>query len=49
MLGTLQFNLVLIVILDFLHRQESVYTRADIGYALPEQRRYNPKTDRERP
>jgi len=28
------FNLLLIVILDFLHRQESVYTRAHIGHAL---------------
>lgn len=33
-LGSCVFNLVLIVILDFLHRQESVYTRAHIGHAL---------------
>lgn len=33
-LGSCVFNLVLIVILDFLHRKESVYTRAHIGHAL---------------
>jgi len=32
--GSCVFNLVLIVILDFLHRQESVYTRAHIGHTL---------------
>lgn len=33
-LGSCVFNLMLIVILDFLHRKESVYTRAHIGHAL---------------
>ncbi len=33
-LGSCVFNLALIVILDFLHRHESVYTRARIGHAL---------------
>lgn len=32
--GSCVFNLVLIVILDFLHRQESVYTRAHAGHSL---------------
>lgn len=32
--GSCAFNLLLIVIIDFLHRQESVYTRARIGHAL---------------
>lgn len=32
--GSCVFNLLLIVILDFLHRQESVYTRAHIGHTL---------------
>lgn len=32
--GSCVFNLVLIVILDFLHRQESVYTRAHVGHTL---------------
>lgn len=32
--GSCVFNLLLIVILDFLHRQESVYTRAHTGHAL---------------
>jgi len=33
-LGSCVFNLLLIVILDFLHRQESVYTRAHVGHTL---------------
>lgn len=33
-LGSCVFNLLLIVILDFLHRQQSVYTVAKIGHAL---------------
>ena len=33
-LGSCVFNLLLIVILDFLHRQESVYTRANMGHVL---------------
>lgn len=33
-LGACVFNLLFIVILDFLHREESVYTRAHIGHAL---------------
>ena len=33
-LGSCVFNLMLIVILDFLHRQESVYTRAHVGHTL---------------
>lgn len=33
-LGSCVFNLLLIVILDFLHREESVYTRAHIGHVL---------------
>lgn len=33
-LGSCVFNLMLIVILDFLLRKESVYTRAHIGHAL---------------
>lgn len=33
-LGSCVFNLLLIVILDFLHREESVYTRANIGHVL---------------
>jgi cation:H+ antiporter len=33
-LGSCVFNLLLIVVLDFLHRGESVYTRAHIGHAL---------------
>lgn len=32
--GSCVFNLLLIVILDFLHRQESVYTRAHTGHTL---------------
>jgi cation:H+ antiporter len=32
--GSCVFNLLLIVIIDFLHRQESVYTRAHVGHAL---------------
>lgn len=33
-LGSCVFNLLLIVILDFLHRGESVYTRARVGHVL---------------
>jgi cation:H+ antiporter len=33
-LGSCVFNLLLIVILDFLHREEPVYTRANIGHVL---------------
>lgn len=33
-LGSCVFNLVLIVLLDFLHRGESVYTRASVGHIL---------------
>jgi cation:H+ antiporter len=33
-LGSCVFNLLLIVILDFLHREESVYTRAGVGHVL---------------
>jgi len=33
-LGSCVFNLLLIVILDFLHREESVYTRARVGHVL---------------
>jgi cation:H+ antiporter len=33
-LGSCVFNLLLIVLLDFLHRGESVYTRAHIGHVL---------------
>ena len=33
-LGSCVFNLLLIVILDFLHRQQSVYTLANIGHAM---------------
>ena len=33
-LGSCVFNLVFIAILDFLHRKESVYTRAHIGHTL---------------
>jgi cation:H+ antiporter len=32
--GSCVFNLALIFILDFLHRQESVYTRAHVGHTL---------------
>lgn len=33
-LGSCVFNLMLIVVLDFLHREESVYTRAYVGHTL---------------
>lgn len=33
-LGSCVFNLMLIVVLDFLHREESVYTRAHVGHTL---------------
>ncbi len=33
-LGSCVFNLMLIVLLDFLHRGESVYTRASVGHVL---------------
>jgi len=33
-LGSCVFNLLLIVVLDFLHRGESVYTRAHVGHTL---------------
>lgn len=33
-LGACVFNLLYIVILDFLHREESVYTRAHVGHTL---------------
>lgn len=33
-LGSCVFNLMLIVLLDFLHRGEAVYTRASVGHAL---------------
>ncbi|MCS6786686.1 MAG: sodium:calcium antiporter [Thiobacillaceae bacterium] len=33
-LGSCVFNLVLIVVIDFLQRQESVYTRAHVGHTL---------------
>ncbi|MEZ5664344.1 MAG: sodium:calcium antiporter [Burkholderiaceae bacterium] len=32
--GSCAFNLLLIVIIDFLHQQESVYTRARVGHTL---------------
>ncbi len=34
LLGSCVFNLMLIVVLDFLHRQGSLYTRAHVGHTL---------------